>query len=151
MSDRVCTVADWNQRWIVDTQFPNNTGLRSGQTIVSWYTATGQLRKQNWAEINLMSVSNLIRWLLVDLYPPMVQACCSWQTPQPSGFYSLGRKEMFYLTSHSTHFNMALYGIEHMVKNNSYSERRNPLPPLHGMFYPISSKGSFYMHIPQTG
>ena len=55
-----------------------------------------------------------------------------------------GRKEMFYITTHTTHF---IYS--YMVKNHSDSERRNPLPP-HGLF-PISSKGSFICIIPQTG
>ena len=35
-----------------------------------------------------------------------------------------------------------LYGIRHMVKDHSDSERGNPLPP-HRLFFPISSKGSF--------
>ena len=58
-----------------------------------------------------------------------------------------GRKEMFYLTTHSTHFILRLYGVEHMVKDHSDSERGNPLPP-HRLLFPISSKGSFYMHRP---
>ena len=32
-----------------------------------------------------------------------------------------------------------------MVKDHSDNERGNPLPPLHGLLFPISSKG-FYMH-----
>ena len=72
---------------------------------------------------------------------------------------------MFYLTTHSTHFiygykeggkwgvfndahntfNLRLYGIRHRVKDHSDSERGNPLPA-HGLFFPISSKGFFYMH-----
>ena len=40
-----------------------------------------------------------------------------------------GRKEMLYLTTHSTHFYLRLYGVGHMVKNHSDSERGNPLPP----------------------
>ena len=59
----------------------------------------------------------------------------------------IGRKEMFYLTTHSTHFILRLYGVGHMVKDHSDSERGNPLPP-HGLLFPISSKGSFYMHNP---
>ena len=31
---------------------------------------------------------------------------------------------MFYLTMHSTHFILRLYGIGHMVKNHSDSERK---------------------------
>ena len=48
-------------------------------------------------------------------------------------FAKEGRKEMFYLTTHSTHFYLRLYGIKHMVKDHSDSERRNPLPPLQNL------------------
>ena len=81
---------------------------------------------------------------------------------------------MFYLTMHSTHFiygymgkerkgnvlfndalntfYLRLYGVGHMVKNHSDSERGNPLPP-HGLLFPISSKGTFICtgYILQTG
>ena len=43
-----------------------------------------------------------------------------------------GRKEMFYLTTHSAHFILRLYGIGHRVNDHIDSERRNPLPP-HGL------------------
>ena len=61
-----------------------------------------------------------------------------------------GRKEMFYLTTHSTHFILRLYGIRHMVTDHSDSERGNLLPP-HGLLFSINSKGSFICTIPQTG
>ena len=61
-----------------------------------------------------------------------------------------GRKEMFYLMTHSTHFIIWLYGVGHMVKDHSDSERGNPLPP-HGLLFLINSKGSFICTIPQTG
>ena len=56
------------------------------------------------------------------------------------------RKEMFYLTMHSTHF---IYGFmaSDMVKDHSDRERGNPLPS-HGLLFPISSKGSFICTIP---
>ena len=47
-------------------------------------------------------------------------------------------------------FYLQLYGVEHMVKNHSDSERGNLLPP-HGLLFPISSKGPFICTIPQTG
>ena len=52
-----------------------------------------------------------------------------------------GKKEMFYLTMHSTHF---IYGYmaSDMVKDHSDSEKGNPLPP-HGLLFSINSKGSF--------
>ena len=37
-------------------------------------------------------------------------------------------------------FYLRLYGVRHMVKDHSDSERGNPLPP-HGLLFPISSKG----------
>ena len=60
-------------------------------------------------------------------------------------------KERFYLTTHSTHFlNLRLYGVRHMVNDQSDSERGNPLPT-HGLLFSIDSKGSFICTIPQTG
>ena len=41
------------------------------------------------------------------------------------------RKEIFYLTTHSTHF---IYGVSYMVKDHSDSERGNPLPPQRLLF-----------------
>ena len=60
------------------------------------------------------------------------------------------RKEMFYLTTHSTHFILWLYGVGHMVKDHSDSDKGNPLPP-HRLLFLINSKGSFICTIPQTG
>ena len=47
-------------------------------------------------------------------------------------------------------FYLRLYGVRHMLKDHSDSERGNPLTP-HGLLFPISSKGSFICTIPQTG
>ena len=49
-----------------------------------------------------------------------------------------GRKEIFYLMTHSTYFYLWLYGVGHMVKDHSDSERGNPLPP-HRLLFSISS------------
>ena len=75
---------------------------------------------------------------------------------------------MFYLMTHSTHFiygrkegnvffnnalntfYLRLYGVRHMVKDHSDSEKGNPLPT-HRLLFPINSKGSFICTIPQTG
>ena len=59
------------------------------------------------------------------------------------------RKEMFYLTTLNT-FYLRLYGVRHMVKDHSDSEKGNPLPP-HRLLFLINSKGSFICTIPQTG
>ena len=59
-------------------------------------------------------------------------------------------REMFYLTTHTTHFIYGLYGVRHMVKDHSDSEKGNPLLP-HRLLFLINSKGSFIYTIPQTG
>ena len=47
-------------------------------------------------------------------------------------------------------FYVRLYGVGHMVKDHSDSEKGNPLPP-HRLLLSIDSKGSFICTIPQTG
>ena len=58
-------------------------------------------------------------------------------------------REMFYLTTHSTHF---IYGYmtSDMVKDHSDSEKGNLLQP-HRLLLSINSMGSFICTIPQTG
>ena len=59
-----------------------------------------------------------------------------------------GRKERNVLFNNAFNtFYLRLYGVGHMVKVYSDSERENPLPP-HGLLFPISSKGSFIWTIP---
>ena len=65
--------------------------------------------------------------------------------------FGKGRKEGNVLFNDAINtFYLRLYSVRHMVKNHSDSERGNPLPQ-HGLFFPISSKGSFVCIIPQTG
>ena len=47
-------------------------------------------------------------------------------------------------------FYLRLYGVGHMVKDHSDSEKGNALPP-HRLLLSINSKGSFICTIPQTG
>ena len=47
-------------------------------------------------------------------------------------------------------FYLWLYGVRHMVKDHSDSEKGNPVPP-HRLLLSINSKGSFICTIPQTG
>ena len=62
-----------------------------------------------------------------------------------------GRKEGNVLFNDALNtFYLRLYGVGHMVKDHSDSERGNPLPP-HGLLFPINSKRSFICTIPQTG
>ena len=60
-----------------------------------------------------------------------------------------GRKEGNVLFNHALNtFYLRLYGIRHIVKYHSDSERGSPLMP-HGILFLISSKGSFICTIPQ--
>ena len=64
------------------------------------------------------------------------------------GIGRTGRKEENVLFNDAlSTFYLRLYGVRHMVKDHSDSERGNPLPP-HGLLFPISSKGSFICTIP---
>ena len=47
-------------------------------------------------------------------------------------------------------FYLRLYGVRHMVKDHSDSEKGNLLPP-HRLLLSINRKGSFICTIPQTG
>ena len=47
-------------------------------------------------------------------------------------------------------FYLQLYGVKHMVKDHSNSEKGNLLPP-HRLLFPINSKGYFICTITQTG
>ena len=47
-------------------------------------------------------------------------------------------------------FYLRLYGVRHMVKDHSDSEKGNQLPP-HRLLLSMNSKGSFICTIPQTG
>ena len=61
---------------------------------------------------------------------------------------SLSRKEGNVLFNDALNtFYLRLYGVGHMVKDHSDSERGNPLPP-HRLLFPISSNDSFICIIP---
>ena len=47
-------------------------------------------------------------------------------------------------------FYLHLYGVEHIVKDHSDSERGNPLLP-HGLLFAINSNGTFICTILETG
>ena len=62
---------------------------------------------------------------------------------QQIALFKEGRKEMFYLTTHSTHFYLRLYGVRYMVKDHSDSEKGNQLLP-HRLLFPIERQDSTY-------
>ena len=72
--------------------------------------------------------------ILIGLYV-IVAHLISWERDQGNVLFN-DALNTFYLR---------LYGVGHMIKDHSDSERGNPLPP-HGLLFPINSNGSFYMH-----
>ena len=67
------------------------------------------------------------------------------------GLFTVTRKEGNVLFNDTLNtFVLWLYGVRHMVKDHSDSEKGNPLPP-HGLLFPINSKASFICTIPHTG
>ena len=63
---------------------------------------------------------------------------------------TLGRERNVLFNNALNTFYLRLYGVRHMVKDHSDSEKGNPLPP-HMLLFSINSKGSFICTIPQTG
>ena len=57
-------------------------------------------------------------------------------------FYGCVRERNVLFNDALNTFYLRLYGVRHMVKDHSDSERGNPLPP-HRLLFSISSKGSF--------
>ena len=62
-----------------------------------------------------------------------------------------GRKEGNVLFNDALNtFYLRLYGVKHMIKDHSDSEKENPLLR-HKLLFPINSKGSFICTILKTG
>ena len=57
------------------------------------------------------------------------------------------RKDFFLINDTLNTFYLRLYGVGHIIKDHSDNERGNLLPP-HGLFFPISNKGSLICSIP---
>ena len=65
-------------------------------------------------------------------------------------YYVQRERERNYLFNDALNtFYLRLYGVRHMVKDHSDSEKGNPLPP-HRLLLSINSKGSFICTIPHT-
>ena len=47
-------------------------------------------------------------------------------------------------------FNYKLYCVRNKVTNHSKNKRENPLPPFHGLIFPISSTDCFISIIPKA-
>ena len=93
--------------------------------------------------------------LIIFLFQPVCEQACNKGRGMCYPVCGIGRGErrkegnVLFNDALNT-FYLRLYGVRHMVKDHSDSEKGNPLSP-HRLLFPISSKGSFICIIPQTG
>ena len=89
----------------------------------------------------LSCVKNTIKVRILFIYLFIIYSFLPFFLPFSFLFFFMrsGRKEGNVLFNDTLNtFYLWLYGIGHMVKNHSDSERGNPLPP-HRLLFPISS------------
>ena len=92
-----------------------------------------------------------VRWFCGNAIGPSRRKVLVWPQSKFAGVLNVCYKEGNVLFNDVlTTFYLRLYGVRHMVKGYSDSEKGNPRPP-HRLLFPISSKGSFICTIPQTG
>ena len=107
----------------------------------------------NWSHIlcrNLEAYVMEIVPLSKQIHPNFLLLLCLPRRLWPGTFWVTTRKEGNALFNDTLNtFYIRLYGVGHMVKDQSDSESGNPLPP-HGLLFPIRSKGSFICIIRQT-
>ena len=102
------------------------------------------------------SEKNITEWTMLmnrgfqqNLKIPWAQLCGILRftrTPQSI----LGRERDVLFNDALNTFYLEVCGVRHIVKDHSDSEIGNPLPPIQGLLFLISSKGSFICIIPQT-
>ena len=80
---------------------------------------------------------------------PLSMYFFSESTNAPSQLYGINRERNVLFNDTLNTFYLRLYGVKHMVKDHSDSEKGNPLSPHN--YSSINSKGSFICIIPQTG
>ena len=106
-------------------------------------TVTGLLRLGSSSRLSLPrlnSASYFFTMLYERAFSPSVTTMSAW--------ISLGRKEGNVLFNYALFYYLRLYGVRHMVKEYSDSEKGNPLPP-YRLLFPINSNVSFICIIPQ--
>ena len=97
--------------------------------------------KQQKRSNNKASFPNgaIVDWLFYIVPPLSLEIRKSMLTLM----HRYSKKEMFIFNHALNTIYLRLYGVRHMVKDHSDSDRGNPLPP-HGLLFPISCKGSLY-------
>ena len=103
--------------------------IKCRKTIDNWYSARTDAVMTNLFSMNNGTSNTNVR-----------------ETPAIS--YIMNEGNVLYNDALNT-FYLRLNSVGHIVKDHSDSERGNPLPPLNGLLFPISSEESFMYIIPQ--
>ena len=90
----------------------------------------GVIYKHSFSHTGIHNNNKFTDWILIIFFIHI---------PLIPNLFSILRKEIFYLMTHSTHFYLRLYGVRHMVKDHSDIKRGNLLQPLHGLLFSINS------------
>ena len=89
--------------------------------------------------------------MLIVVVVVVTEVVISNCTAHHTSTYTTGKEGNVLFNDALNTFYLRLYGVGHIVKDHSDSERGNPLPP-YGLIFPISSKGSFISFItPDVG
>ena len=108
-------------------------------------TVTGLLRLGSSSRLSLPRLNSASYFFTMPYegaFSPSVITMSAW--------ISLGRKEGNVLFNYILFYYLRLYGVRHIVKDHSDSEKGNPLPP-YRLLFPINSNVSFICIIPQIG
>ena len=85
--------------------------------------------------------------VFINLTPIIQFICFAKSQPSREREREREREKCFLFNDALNTFHLRLYGVIHMVKDHSGSEKGNPLPP-HRLLLSINSKGSFIFTIP---
>ena len=112
-------------------------------------TVTGLLRLASSSRLSLPrlnSASYFFTMLYEGAFSPSVTTMSAWISLGRKE----GRKEGNILFNYALFYYLRLYGVRHMVKDHSDSEKGNPLSP-YRLLFPINSHVSFICIIPHIG
>ena len=135
-----------NCHWLDVYSLKQRTWMRTGTNALGIYTNRLAGVRTRWTYWGLF-MNELASYFRHHL----AKVTCSTPTTARLRCFKDGERERNVLFNDALNtFYLRLYGVRHMVKDHTDSEKGNPLPP-HRLLLSINSKGSFICTIPQTG
>ena len=102
-----------------------------------WYTSRGALAgtRNIKRKIHYNRQQYHVPTAIMDVHI----SSCSQNINHASTILNIWKKENVLFNDALNTFSLRLYGVKYIVKDHSDSQRQNPLSPLHGLLFPISS------------